>query len=190
MPTEVSGISRNISPYTFPEDIPLEGLKVRFIGIYEDLRTFRGDLDTCLESQLCRVFKEFGNNLSLTKETDYAKRYMRIVEINGHRPNLEKHLSKKFGVFKYIRKRGFLLRKRRADPLIVLHEPFWKTRYGGEYNALEGPEIWEGVTVCAALWVTNKKKVKVIWARDRYPGTKKVHHDVEEFKLNRKLDLY
>lgn len=190
MVTDVSGISWNVSPYSIPEYIPLKGLKVRFVGIYEDVRTFRGDLETCLESQLFRIFKEFGNKKVLTKESEYAKRYMRIAEINGHRPNLEKHLAKKFYHFQYVRKHGFLLRKRRGDPILILKEPFWKTRYGEEFDVLEGPEIWEGVTVCAALWVTNKERVRVLWARDRYPGRKDVYKDVEELKLNRKLDLY
>lgn len=183
-------VSRNVTPDSFPVFVPLEGLKVRFVGIYDDIRTFRGDIDNCLETQLFRVFKEFKGNFTIAKETDYVKRYLRIAEMRGFKPKVEELLNRKLRLFTYIRKKHFIQRKRKGDPILLLKEPFWKTRYGGEFDSLEGPEIWEGVSVCAALWVTNQKRVKVLWAKDRAPGTKEVADDPIEFKLNSTLHLF
>jgi hypothetical protein len=141
----------------------------------EDERVFRGKLDDSVEAQFYRTILEYGMNTSILKATDYARRYEKLLNLKRfhHRMRtFDEHLKTREALFNSIRKHGFKFKKRKGDQVKILLEPFWKTRYNLRSEKITGPEIWNGVETCAILQVLGEERVKGLFMKDNFPGTR------------------
>jgi hypothetical protein len=117
---------------------------------------------------------------------DYGKDWTRImggryVEERRHRracgmarwteEYIKYHIHKRWDIFKSIRKHGLDYRKCRRDPIVVLKEAFWKTRFGAVDIWLQDHEIWNGAGRCSAAYVLGHARIKATLSQDKYPGT-------------------
>lgn len=108
------------------------------------------------------------------RATRYWKERVRRREIGMAQwtdEHIEEHIRRRILTFESMRKRGFKPALYKDRPIRVLAEPFWKTRFGGTPEWVQGLEIWDGGGRCAAAYVLGWETIKVQMVRDRKPGS-------------------
>lgn len=84
---------------------------------------------------------------------------------------IKSHIKARYSIFKSIKKHGYDPKFDNSNPIQVLKQPFWKTRFGLDEPWLNGLEIWNGAGRCAAAYALGIDRLKVKMCTDRYPGT-------------------
>jgi len=110
-------------------------------------------------------------------------KHCRLAEDRRHRYRLgmkkwteeaikEHILGSRYKILRSIKKRGFDSKRNSLQPVTVLKEPFWKTRFDFHTDWLKGYEIYHGGRRCAAMYALGYEQVPVLWAQDKKPGSK------------------
>lgn len=82
------------------------------------------------------------------------------------------HICRRIDIYKSLMRHGFKPPLYKDRPVRILAEPFWKTRFGGTPDWVQGMEIWDGGGRCAAAYVLGWKEIPVQMVRDRKPGSR------------------
>lgn len=163
-------------------DIPVKKLHIRFIPVVTPIFYWKTDegYDMSLEESphvgLLRVIKEKGFDWDILQETRYwferAYRY-NIGFKDWDKKKIKNHIRRRWGIYKSLKKSGYRHKLRGDKPVIVLKKPFWKTRFGLDYDWLKGLECHDGGGICAAAYYLGMKTIPGYYAKDKYPGSKK-----------------
>ena len=161
------------------ERVRVVDLHIRYIPIVTPLEFWGGcypdmAVPTSPHVELYRTYKKHGYKRVWLASTRYVKERQHRRE-HGQPKWTDKHIHQyhlqghRFPIYESMRKKGF----QKKHPLIVLHEPFWTTRFDFREPWLHGPEIWTGAGRAAAAYVLGIESIYVVWHRDRFPGSKK-----------------
>jgi len=159
-------------------DIPVKRLHIRFIPVVTPMFFWANDmsLGNSPHVELLDLIKEFGLNWNVLEETRYwAEREHRykIGFKDWDKKKIKTHIKRRWGIYRSLKKSGYRHKLRGDKPVIVLKKPFWKTRFGLDYDWLKGPSIWDGGGICAAAYYLGYETIPGYYAKDKYPGSKK-----------------
>ena len=128
--------------------------------------------------ELMEIFLRYGFDTPRIFNSRYFKdrQYRNSVGLNWPDKKILEHVKKRYGTFKSMKK-GYDKNKCKTVPIVVLVEPFWKTRYNVNEEWLGGFEIWNGAGRCAAAYTWGDRDVPCVFAKDVEPGTMKSHLD-------------
>jgi len=162
-----------------PVEVELKDLHYQFVPIITDTELWLNDmsLPNSPHVELMRVLLSMIEAKTFIwdeiKKTRYYKdRIFKIEHGMGDKAYAKKKILARYEVLKSIRKHGFKRRGNAKYPIVVLQEPFWKTRFGYEADWLRGPEIWDGGGRCAIAWVFGIRSVPAYIYQDAAPGIK------------------
>lgn len=82
-------------------------------------------------------------------------------------------LGSRYKILMSIKKHGFDLKRNAMQPVLVLKEPFWKSRFNFKEDWLDGYEIYHGGRRCAALYALGHETVPALIGVDKHPGSGK-----------------
>ena len=159
-------------------DIPVKNLHIRFIPVVTPIELWFDDmsLKNSPHVDLLRVIKKVGFNWELLSMTRYWKERKHRYDIgfkDWDKKKIKTHIKRRWGIYKSLKKSGFRPKLRGDKPVIVLKKPFWKTRFGLDYDWLDGCEIHDGGGICAAAYYLGMDTIKGYYAKDKYPGSHK-----------------
>ena len=165
------------------EKVQLEALHIRYIPVVTPMDIYEGDLSLINSPhvEMLEMYEKHGFDWRKLKKTRYVKERRRRFKIgmskwtDGYILNV--HLPKRFKLFESIRKKGY----DRRQPIEILEEPFWVSRFGLKNAWVDGPEIWTGAGRAAARWVLGKRTIWAEWYEDRRPGS------MDKGKFDKKL---
>lgn len=156
------------------EKVELKDLHIQFVPVVTPVKLWNHDmsLENSPHVELMRILLEHGLDWKRIEPTRYVKERTRRFAI-GLKRWVEKkimgHIEVRYDILKSIKKKGF--KKSRQEPIMVLKEPFWKTRFGHEFP--QGYEIWTGAGRASAAYVLGYEKLPVMFYEDKYAGSNK-----------------
>jgi hypothetical protein len=161
------------------EKIPLAKLHFQFIPILTDLELWNHDmsLPNSPQVEVASLLLKHGKNWSKLKDCRYAqdrRHRFKCGQKKWTEKAIKEHiLGSRYSILRSLKKRGFRKEMSKQQPISVLREPLWKSRFGYDTDWLQGAEIYHGGRRCAAAYVLGWKTVPGYWARDkRKPGDK------------------
>jgi len=121
--------------------------------------------------EIMRIFMKYGFDVNRLKASRYVadkrKRFVLGRKAWTDDYIFNKHLKKRWKVFRLVKK-GFTGWIR---PIMILTEPFWKTRFGNTPEWVKGPELWDGHGRASAMYVMGYYKTEVDVCEDAKPGS-------------------
>jgi len=136
--------------------------------------------------ELLEIYREYGLDWKILQGCGYWKEREARRKVHGRTRWTDKwirhHIGVRARIYKSMRDNGFNSSLCKEDPIIVLKEPFWKTRYDWKNDNITGPEIFDGGGRCAAAYVLGVEEVPVLIAEDASPGSKKCDAIERKFK--------
>ena len=140
-------------------DIPLKKLHIQYIPVVTPMNIWNNDmfLKNSPHVELLRIIYKHGFKWERIMKS-------RFVQIRRHRyimgldkwtdKRIKEHIEQRWEIFKSLYKKGFIEKKSREKPVIVLKKPFWQTRFGFEADWLKGYEcstIFKSLRAFSAL---------------------------------------
>jgi len=167
---EIKRISGPINEY-----VELAQLHYQYIPVVTDIELWNGDmsLPNSPHVELVRLMLTMKNGLRWDeiKQTRYYKdRMFRVGHGVGNEIYVQTKIMSRHIVLKKILKHGFDRKKSNECPIVILNEPFWKTRFQAKEPWLNGMEIWDGGGRCAIAYVLGETKVPAYIYEDAHPG--------------------
>ena len=170
------------------EDVALDTLHIRYIPMAKLERFYTGLELMLLKNsphvEMLMLYKEEGLNWDKLMNGRYAEeRRSRRIDF-GYKKWTEAfirdHIKHRIKVYKSMEK---MWSPNKDDkPIMILKEPFWKTRFGQSFDGIVGPEIWNGAGRCAAAWVLNQRTIPAMFVEDCRPGAKECEKITRKFK--------
>ena len=157
--------------------VRLLDLHYQFIPEFTDMDIWQNDMSLPNSPQVecAQLLLKYGRNWGKLKDCKFAQDRRHRYELGMKKwteKNIKKHiLGSRYDILMSIRKNGFDKEKNKKQPIAVLMEPFWMTRFGWNASWLEGPEIYHGGRRCAAMYALGYEKVQVLFMKDKYPGS-------------------
>lgn len=166
-----------------PEIIPIEkklrkvklaDLHIRYIPVVTPINLWNFDmgLPKSPHVELMRIFARHRFDWSRLSSSRYYKERRLRRKIGMRRWTEEKifnHIIARYKIWRSIKNNGYDKHRDRVNPIKVLPEPFWKTRFG--MKKLNGMEIWNGAGRCAAAYALGYDSLPVLMCEDAHPGT-------------------
>jgi hypothetical protein len=85
--------------------------------------------------------------------------------------HIMEHIGRRWGILRSLKKRGYRKELHNAFPVRILAQPFWKTRFGGTPDWVDGMEIWDGGGRCAAAYALGWETIPAQMVEDVKPGS-------------------
>ncbi|MGW8324100.1 MAG: hypothetical protein ACWGNI_00260 [Desulfobacterales bacterium] len=161
------------------EKISLESLHYQFIPEFTNMDIWNYDMSLVNSPQVecAELLLKHGRDWSKLKHCRFAEdrrhRYRCGMEKWTEKAIKEHILGSRYDILTSLRKHGFDSKLNKKQPICVLKEPFWATRFGYVADWLKGYEIYHGGRRCSAMYVLGYEKVPVLWAADKHPGSNK-----------------
>lgn len=163
------------------QNIPLADLHIQYVHNVTPIDLWRRDMSlaTSPHVELLRLIRGHGLNWDILKDTRYVeeRRHRRAIGMKQWTDEyIKRHIKTRWDTYRSLKKHGFdAERYKKKDgrerPVLILAEPFWRTRFGYDAPWLCGPEIWDGGGRCSAAYVLGWKTIPAKMAADRKPGT-------------------
>jgi len=176
--SEIKAISKK------PEKVELASLCYQFIPglITHDIWMFDMSLPNSPQVECARLLLEHGRDWGKLKDCRFAqdRRYrFKFGQVKWTEEYIKQHiLGSRYDILRSIQKRGFDKKLNSKQPVAILKEPFWKTRFGYTADWLNGYEIYHGGRRCAAMYALGYETVPALWCKDKKPGS----NDMGKFK--------
>ena len=168
------------------ERIPLHNLHIQYIPVVTPIRLWNFDmlLKNSPHVEVARSFQDNGFDMDHLLTTRYVQERIRRRELGMRRwsdKKIREHLKTRYKTFKSLKKFGYQESKHGDRPIMVLEQPFWRTRFGACNYWLQGREIYNGAGRCMAAYVLGWETIPVMMCEDKKPGSK------DKGKFERKL---
>ena len=159
----------------------LDELHIQHIPMVRPERWWNGydqmALRTSPHVELLRLYVDYGLKWDLIERTPYwLERRARRTE-HGRKNWTDKwireHIKVRIRTYKMLKKHGFKKKYCKDNPILVLEQPFWKTRFNWKDDSIKGPEIVDGAGRCSAAFVLGIEKLPVTIVKDAAPGSMK-----------------
>ncbi len=158
-------------------NIELAGLKYRYIPMAKIEPFWNGQQMMAIESsphvEILKVLIKKRWDWDTILAMPYSIERKERRTLHGQKKWTDKylinHLKTFFELYKSMDKDGYKL-KLSKRPVMILKEPFWKTRFNLNDDRIVGPEIWNGGHRCACAYVLGWKTIPGYWAEDICPG--------------------
>ena len=158
------------------EKIPIYPLHIQYVPVVTPINIWESNM-ALVDSphvELIQAIKKVGFDWGVLMQTRYAKvrqhrRKCGLVKWTDKK--IKDHIMVRWSIYNSIKKNGFKKSKCKEKPVIVLKEPFWKTRFGFNAPWIHGHEIWDGAGRTTAMYHTGHEYVWGVWAEDAKPGT-------------------
>jgi len=159
------------------EKVALADLHVRYIPVVTPIKIWDYDMSLVNSPhvELMTIFRDHGYNADrLVASRYYAERLhrKRVGMERWHEAKIWMHIGARYKIFRNIQARGYHASFDMKNPIKILKEPFWKTRYRCDEPFLKGWEIWNGAGRCSAAYVLGYTYVKAQMCQDQKPGSK------------------
>jgi hypothetical protein len=157
----------------------LSDLYYQFILRFTDMSIWQNDMSLPNSPQVecAQLLLKYGQNWSKLRDCRFARDRRHRYKLGMKKwteKNIKEHiLGSRYDVLMSIKKYGFDKKKNKKQPVAVLMEPFWMTRFGWNVSWLKGPEIYHGGRRCAAMYALGYERVRVLVMEDKYPGSGK-----------------
>lgn len=156
----------------------LSNLHVRYIPVVTPIELWKFDMSliTSPHVELMKIFAKYGLDWERIYKSDYyteRDHRFRIGMKKWTKAHIIDHIKRRYSIFKSMKKNGIVKKYLKADPVRVLENPFWQTRFGYIDHWLGGQEIWNGAGRCAAAFVLGYWKIPVLWCKDMYSSSRK-----------------
>jgi len=179
-------------------DIPVKKLSIRYIPVVTPIELWNNDmsLKNSPHVELLENIEVCGGFLwELLSATRYWKEREHRYQIgfkDWDKKKIKTHIKRRWGIYRSLKKSGYRHKLRGDKPVIVLKKPFWKTRFGLEYDWLKGDELHDGGGMCSAAYYLGYETIPGYYAKDKYPGSKKkgVFEDKLRFCQNRFGEIF
>lgn len=157
--------------------VKLYDLHYQFVPEFTSMEIWNNDMSLANSPQV-----ECANLLLLHGPKWSKMKNCRFAEDRRHRyrlgmkkwteKNIKEHiLGSRYQILMSIKKRGFDRKRNNKQPVSILKEPFWKSRFKFEAEWLRGKEIYHGGRRCSALYVLGYDSVPVLFVKDKHPGS-------------------
>ncbi len=155
------------------KEVKLADLSVRYIPVVTPIKLWNHDMSLVNSPhvELMKIFKKRGLDINYIKKTRYYKERKHRYKIGMRRWTenyLYYHIEKRYKLFKSIKKK---YKSDKENPICVLKQPFWTTRFGLDEEWMGGLEIFNGAGRCSSLVALGKKTVKVMICKDKHPDS-------------------
>lgn len=158
-------------------EVALADLHYQYIPVLTSEKIWHNDmsLPNSPHVEFARLMIDMANGSGFSwdrvKESRYYQDRIYRMKIGvGSKKNVKAKIMSRYLVFKNIRNMGFKETESSKAPIIVLDEPFWKTRFNLELPWLQGMEIWDGGGRCALAYAMGMETIKVRSYKDAQPG--------------------
>lgn len=161
-----------------PEKAMLRELNYQYLPgmIDHDIWGFDMSLPNSPQVECVLLLLKHGKNWGKLKHCRFAedrRHRFRLGMKKWTEEAIKEHIfSSRYKILKSIKKHGFDRKKNSLQPITVLKEPFWKTRFEYYADWLNGYEIYHGGRRCAAMYALGYEYVPVLLAEDKAPGSK------------------
>ena len=153
--------------------VAIADLHIQYIPVLTPTDIWRGGMAVCVSPhvKLMGMFLKHGLDTKRVRLTDYFRERVRRRMFGMKRWTdkyiLTHHAEKRYAILKSIKKNGY----DNSQPILVLKEPFWATRFGTVPTWVHGPEIWTGAGRSSACFVLGIEEIPVQWVEDTRPGS-------------------
>ena len=167
----------DIKPITGKTQIvKLADLHIRYIPVVTPIDIWNNDmsLPNSPHVELFKIMLMYGFRWSELMHTRYVKERRRRFKIGMRRwtdEHVMEHLHVRYSILKSLQKHGYSSKKHGDKPVVVLKQPFWKTRFGLDKPFLGGMEIWDGGGRSTAMYALGKKEIPCVFYEDKAPGS-------------------
>lgn len=174
-------------------DIPLKKLHIQYIPVVTPIELWNYDMSikNSPHVELLSIIDEFGFDWEVLKKTRYwvERRHRYSIGFKAwDKKHLKNHIKKRWAIYKSLKKSGYRHKLRERRPLIVLKQPFWKTRFELEEYWLKGYHIVDGGGISAAAYFLGYETLPGYYVKDKFPGSKK--KGMFEHKLRHCIDRW
>jgi len=159
-------------------DIPIKKLCIQYVPIVTPLDIW--DYDMSIKNsphvELLNLIYKNGFDWKRIMKTRFVKirRHRYVMGLDKWtKERIKEHIRQRWGIFESLRKKGYIHKKSKKRPVIILKKPFWQTRFGYSASWLKGYEIWNGGRRCAAAHYLGWKTIPGYYAVDKHPGSNK-----------------
>ena|GEM_PF-2406880 len=162
-----------IRPVGKVEIVPIAELNIQYIPVLtpEDIWHETMAVSTSPHVKLMQMFLYYGFDQKRMRLTDYFRERVRRRMLGMKRWTdkyiLTHHAEKRYEILKSIKRSGY----DKSQPILVLKEPFWLTRFGFAPAWVKGKEIWTGAGRSSACCALGIKEIPVQWVEDTRPGS-------------------
>ncbi|MCP4651215.1 MAG: hypothetical protein GY853_14200 [PVC group bacterium] len=159
-------------------EIPIKRLNIRYIPVVTPIEMWNYDmsLKNSPHVELLETIKRYKFDWDILKETRYWKERKHRYDIgfkDWDKRKIKNHIKRRWAIYNSLRISGFRPKLRGEKPIVVLKEPFWKTRFGVDNEWLKGFEIHDGGGACMAAKFLGWSTIPGYYAKDKCPGSKK-----------------
>jgi len=127
--------------------------------------------------EVARLLLEHGRDWSVIKKSRYVadRRYRKAAGMSKWTDSyIKQHIfESRYKILRSLKKHGYKKSLAVNQPIAVLREPLWVSRFEADYPWLHGLEIYHGGRRCAAAYVLGIEMLPGFWAEDRYAGSHK-----------------
>ena len=159
------------------DDIRLDRLHYQWLPAVTSMEIWDYDmgLPNSPQVECARLLLEHGKNWGKLKNCRFAEdrrfRYKAGLKKWTEEAIKEHILGSRYKILKSLRKHGFDKSLSKQQPISILMQPLWRTRFKYDEEWLEGWEIYHGGRRCASAYVLGWETIPGMWAEDKYPGT-------------------
>lgn len=159
--------------------VPLARLLYQYIPefINRDIWHDNMQLANSPQVECAKLLLKHGRNWGKLKHCRFAEDRRHRYKLGMKKwteKNIKEHiLGSRYNILMSLKKYGFDVRKNKKQPVTILQAPFWRTRFGGVPNWVNGWEIYHGGRRCASMYALGMAHVPVLFATDKHPGSKK-----------------
>jgi len=157
--------------------IKLKKLHVQYVPVVTPLEIWNHDMSLINSPhvELLNLIYNEGFNWDKIMKSRFVKIRQHRAIVGQTQWTEEKilgHVKQRWKIYKSISKRQFVPKLSKIKPVIILHKPFWTTRFGFKADWLGGWEIWDGMRRCSACYLLGMKTIMGYFAKDTRPGSK------------------
>ncbi len=154
----------------------LADLHIRYIPVITPPRLWNRDmsLPNSPHVELMKIFKNYGFDKERIKESRYFKdrQYRHKYLDKWTDKRIWKHIKEgRYRIFNLMAKEGWNKKRSKGDPIKVLPEPFWCSRFNRTWDWIKGEEIWNGAGRCSAAYVLGYDHLYCQPVVDKYANT-------------------
>ena len=156
-------------------EIKIKNLHVQYIPNHTPIELWNYDMSIANSPhvELLQLIKDFGFDWPKIFQSRYVKeRQLRCKQGMEKWTNdyISKRVRRRWDIYLSL-KQGFNEKLYKDQPVRVLKEPFWTTRFGYKKDWLKGFEIWDGAGRTSAAYVLGWPTIKGYYYEDTKPGS-------------------
>ena len=159
--------------------VKLDDLHIQYVPMVKPEQWWHGldmmALRTSPHVELLEIIKEHGFDWAIIKQSGYWKERVDRRETHGRKDwtneYIKRHIKRRWETYRSLKKKGYKKDLSTKQPLLVLKEPLWNTRFNWNDPNIRGLELVDGAGRASSAYVLGWKTIPVTWVQDAAPGS-------------------